>query len=69
MSSPASPRLFALCRKGQAPAEALCTEDRERLLRLLWKRGWSVTEIASHTKLTPYTTARILDRLGLEVLV
>jgi DNA-binding MarR family transcriptional regulator len=64
-----SPVLFDLCRKGRQPAEVLPPADRDRLLRLLWKRGWTVTEIAAHTRLSTYTTARILDRLELEVLV
>lgn len=64
-----SPHLFALCRRGQVPAEELSSEDRDRLIRMLWKRCWSVSEIAAHTKLSTYTTARILDRLGLEVTV
>lgn len=64
-----SPYLFSLCRKGRVPAEALCPADRDRLLRLLWKRGWTVAEIAVHTRTSTYTVGRILERLDLEVLV
>lgn len=53
------------CLLGKLPAEVLTTEDREHLVHTLWKRGWTDAEIASHTFMTTYTTARIRARLEL----
>lgn len=53
------------CLRGEMPAEVLTTEDREHLVHTLWKRGWTDAEIASHTLMTTYTTARIRSRLKL----
>jgi hypothetical protein len=39
--------------------------ERERLVETLWERAWSDVEIASHTFMTTYTTARIRERLKL----
>lgn len=58
--------LLAACRRGDLPAEALPTEDRERLLQQLWRAGWTDVEIAAHTRLTTYTAGRIRERLGLQ---
>jgi len=58
--------LMAACRRGDLPAEVLPTEDRERLLRQLWRAGWNDTEIAQHTRMTTYTAARIRSRIGLQ---
>lgn len=48
---------------GLAPAEALTTENRERVVISLVDRGMSDREIAELTRMTTYTTARIRDRL------
>lgn len=53
------------CCAGELPAEALSTRDREDLLAELHERGWTDFEIAEHTRMSTYTTARVLDRLGL----
>lgn len=53
------------CLRGHMPAEVLTTRDREHLVHTLWKRGWTDAEIASHTLMTTYTTARIRSRLQL----
>jgi hypothetical protein len=47
------------------PAEVLPTRDREDLVWHLHERGWTDDEIAEHTFMTLYTTARIRARLGL----
>ncbi|GAA4551887.1 hypothetical protein [Amycolatopsis samaneae] len=58
--------LLAACRRGDLPAEAFPDPaDRERLVRELWRAGWSDVEIATHTHMTTYTTGRIQARLGL----
>lgn len=54
-----------MCRLGKLPAEVLSQKDRERLVCDLWKLGWADVEIATHTKLSTYTAARIRSRLGL----
>jgi hypothetical protein len=43
----------------------LTTRDREDLVWLLVEAGWTDAQIAQHTCLTVYTTARIRTRLGL----
>lgn len=61
-------RLWVLCWRGQMPIEALAAVDpaqRDALLTELWKLGWSDVEIATHTRMTTYTTGRIRARLGL----
>lgn len=58
-------RLRAACWRGELPAEVLDTADREELIYELWLRGWTDVEIAAHTMLSTYTTARIRERLGL----
>ncbi len=53
------------CCLGEFPAEALTTSDRADLVADLHALGWTDVDIASHTKQTTYTTARIRARLGL----
>jgi hypothetical protein len=53
------------CYAGILPAECLDTHDREQLVYDLWAVGWTDVEIATHTRLTTYTTGRIRARLGL----
>lgn len=48
--------------RGLEPAEALDHRDREDLVAQLLLAGWSVSEIACHTRMTEYTTARIAAR-------
>lgn len=66
---PPAPRsgrhLWLACWNGQLPAEVLSTRDREDLVWHLVDRGWTDREIAEHTCMTEYTTARIRTRLGL----
>lgn len=45
-------RLMAACRRGELPAEALDTADREHLVYDFWAGGWSDVEIATHTRMT-----------------
>lgn len=61
-------RLYRRCRAGHAPAEALPTRDRARLVRELWAAGMTDVEIATHTRMSTYTTARIRARLELDAL-
>lgn len=58
-------RLWGACYRGDLPAELLPTRDREALLSELHGAGWTDVEIATHTRLTTYTTGRIRARLGL----
>lgn len=53
------------CVRGDLPAEALPQRDREHLVTQLHTAGWSDTDIAAHTRMSTYTTARIRDRLAL----
>lgn len=53
------------CRAGVEPAEALPAYARDWLVAELHDRGWTDLEIAAHTRMTTYTTARIRGRLGL----
>jgi hypothetical protein len=66
---PAPPRsrreLWLACWQGRLPAEVLPTKDREDLVWQLVTAGWSDLQIAQHTCMTVYTTARIRDHLGL----
>lgn len=57
-------RWTAAC-EGKLPAESLSTRDREDLVYDLHQLGWSDGQIAEHTRMTTYTTARIRDRLGM----
>ncbi|PXY17361.1 hypothetical protein [Prauserella flavalba] len=61
-------RLRAMCWRGEMPAEALALVDPteiDQLLYRLWLNGWTDVEIATHTRMSTYTAARIRDRLGL----
>lgn len=58
-------RLYQECLNGRAPAEELPAYLRARLLTRLHGQGWTDLEIAVHTRMTLYTTARIRNRLGL----
>lgn len=60
-----NPLHYQAARVGRLPAEALATEDRARLVAELHRLGWDDTAIASHTRMTTYTTARIRGALGL----
>jgi hypothetical protein len=63
---PRVPRyLWAAACAGQVPAEMLPTKDREDLVWNLHELGWTDAEIAAHTFMSTYTTARIRTRLGL----
>ena len=55
--------LLSRCWAGVEPAESLDPRDREQLVYELWLDGWTDAEIATHTKLSTYTAARIRDRL------
>lgn len=58
-------RLFLEARAGRLPAEALPTQLRWQLVIDLHSLRWTDVEIAEHTRMTTYTTARIRDSLGL----
>lgn len=60
-------RLFKQCRAGKEPAEILPSYARDWLVHELWTNGWTDVEIASWTRMSTYTTARIRERLGLVV--
>ncbi len=60
---PDHPLQYRAALDGREPAEALTTRDRARLVAELTAAGWSVPDIAEHTRQTTYTTARIRDRL------
>jgi hypothetical protein len=59
--------LLRACRLGTEPAESLPGFARDWLVHELWISGWTDLEIASWTRMTTYTTARIRERLGLAV--
>lgn len=61
----AEERLIHMAMEGILVAEELTTKARERLFTELHSLGWTDLEMAVHTRTTPYTTARIRDRLGL----
>ena len=56
--------LWEACCAGREPAEALDPRDREDLVAGLVEHGWTDVEIAVHTHMSTYTTARIRDRIG-----
>ncbi len=58
-------RVWKRCWEGTEPAEALPTRDREDLVWQMHELGWSDVQIAEHTRMSLYTTARIRNRLGL----
>lgn len=57
--------LIHMAMEGLLIAEELPTKARERLFAELHFLGWTDLQMAEHTRTTPYTTARIRDRLGL----
>lgn len=56
--------LWRACCAGLEPAESLDARDREDLVADLVGRGWSDVEIASLTRMSTYTTARIRSRVA-----
>lgn len=58
-------RILTACWNGTLPAEILTPGDRDQLIYELWEAGWTDAEVATHTRSTTYTAARIRDRLGL----
>lgn len=60
-------RILTACWNGELPAELLERGDRDQLIYELWKAGWTDAEVAAHTRLSTYTSARIRERLGLSV--
>lgn len=61
-----NPTLYRKCLDGHEPAEALPTYDRHRLVLTLYNRGWTDVQIAVHTRMTTYTTARIRGLIGVK---
>ena len=59
-------RRWRACCRGELPAEALTTRDREDLVAELHARRWTDVQIATHCRMTSYTVSRIRDRIGLE---
>lgn len=59
-------RILTACWNGVLPAELLERGDRDQLIYELWIARWTDAEVATHTRLTTYTAARIRERLGLE---
>ena len=57
-------RLWDRACRGLEPAEALDYRDREDLVAQLLEAGWALPEIAEHTRMTAYTTARIAKRVA-----
>lgn len=57
--------LYTLCLAGTTPAEALPQGPRGLLIAELCIDGWTDQQIARHTRMTEYTTARIRARLEL----
>jgi hypothetical protein len=55
--------LWTACCAGREPAEALDPRDREDLVADLDAAGWTLHEIAVHTRMTTYTTGRIAVRV------
>lgn len=58
------PTKYQAARIGLLPAEALQPGDRDRLVAELIDRRWTVVEIAVLTRMTTYTTGRIVSRLS-----
>lgn len=57
--------VWLACCAGSEPAELLDPRDREDLVAGLVDRGWTDRQIAEHTRMSTYTTARIRERIGL----
>jgi hypothetical protein len=55
--------LWTACCAGREPAESLDPRDREDLVADLVAAGWSLHEIAVHTRMSTYTTGRIAARV------
>jgi len=64
-AGPIEPGRYRRALAGDEPAEALLHPDRARLVLILHTRGLPDAHIASHTRMTTYTTARIRSSLGL----
>lgn len=62
------PDAYLAARNGTEPAEALTQRDRHRLVAELHRLGWTDAQIATHTRMTTYTTGRIREHLGLPAL-
>lgn len=58
--------LWRACWRGEAPAEELPAGERDALVRALVRLGWSVVQVAQHTRMSTYTTARIVQRVTLQ---
>lgn len=56
---PDEPLRYRAVLDGTEPAEALTTADRHRLVTALHAASWTDLDIASHTRMTLYTAARI----------
>lgn len=56
--------LWAACRAGREPAEALPTRLRAQLLVVLVRSGLSVAEVGHRTRMSEYTVRRILTERG-----
>jgi hypothetical protein len=65
VTAPEDPLRYRAARLGHEPAEALTTHDRHRLVAELHRAGWTDRRIATHARMTTYTTARIRAGLGL----
>jgi hypothetical protein len=59
-------RLYQACLDGREPADILRSSWRDELVHKLHRRGWTDVEIATHTRMTTYTTARIRSRMKLQ---
>ncbi|MEZ5152090.1 hypothetical protein [Rhodococcus zopfii] len=59
------PGQYAGALDGEIPGEALTTNDRRVLIEALHARGYTDAQIATHTRWTTYTVARIRIELGL----
>jgi hypothetical protein len=57
-------RQWDRCLAGHEPAEVLSSEDRAALVAHLHGLGWSIAEVAVHTRLTDYTVSRLLRQAG-----
>lgn len=64
-TSPIVTETWQACWEGREPAETLDAAERELLVAFLVDAGLTDREIAAHTRMTLYTTARIRDRLDL----
>lgn len=58
--------VYSLCLAGHLPAEMLPSGRRRALVVELHSLGWTDLEIAAHTSMSLYTTARLRDQLGLD---